>query len=71
MPQVRWHLITRIGFRFAVVYFGLFCLLFAQISFAFAGIVGRWLPQSAVAWQLYALDPVLHCSASSSRIRAR
>lgn len=55
----RWSGVTKIAFRFSFVYFGLFCLLFAQITFAFAGIVGRWLPERAVMWQMTLLEPVL------------
>ena len=33
-----WRLGTRIAFRFCVVYFGLFCLTFAQITFALFGM---------------------------------
>ncbi|MFE3443882.1 DoxX family protein [Nocardia sp. NPDC059180] len=54
-----WHPVTRVAFRFCVVYFGLFCLLFAQIMFAFTGIVGRWLPDLAIIWQMKLLAPVL------------
>jgi hypothetical protein len=54
-----WPGVTKIAFRFCFLYFGLFCLVFAQITFAFLGIVGRWLPESAVMWQMALLDPVL------------
>ncbi|GAB7068219.1 DoxX family protein [Mycobacterium hodleri] len=53
-----WSLATRIAFRFCVVYFGLFCLTFAQITFAYAGVVARLLPDGAVIWQMVALEPV-------------
>ncbi|MEX3651059.1 DoxX family protein, partial [Mycolicibacterium porcinum] len=43
-----WPEVTKIAFRFCFLYFGLFCLLFAQITFAFLGIVGHWLPDRAV-----------------------
>jgi uncharacterized membrane protein YphA (DoxX/SURF4 family) len=56
--QQPWHPATRIAFRFCFVYFGLFCLLFAQITFVFTGIVGRWLPDHAVIWQMIALEPL-------------
>ncbi|MGV9802664.1 DoxX family protein [Mycobacterium sp. NPDC003449] len=58
-PATPWGPVTKIAFRFCFVYFGLFCLMFAQIVFAFTGIAGLWLPQDAVLWQLMALDPVL------------
>ncbi|MDV3129406.1 DoxX family protein [Mycobacterium sp. 21AC1] len=54
-----WSMVTKIAFRFCFVYFGVFCLAFAQITFAFLGIVGTWLPQEAVMWQMVTLDPVL------------
>ncbi|MBU9763231.1 DoxX family protein [Mycobacterium sp. TNTM28] len=50
---------TKIAFRFCFLYFGLFCLLFAQITFAFLGVAGSWLPELAVLWQMTQLDPVL------------
>lgn len=53
-----WHPMTRIAFRFAVLYLGLFCLWFAQITFAFAGVLMRWLPDGAVMWQMLLTDPV-------------
>ncbi|WP_036391903.1 MULTISPECIES: hypothetical protein [Mycolicibacterium] len=54
-----WPEVTKIAFRFCFLYFGLFCLLFAQITFAFLGIVGHWLPDRAVMWQMTALGPVI------------
>ena len=53
-----WRLPTRVAFRFCVVYLGLFCLTFAQITFAFTGVVSRWLPDHAVLWQMLALEPI-------------
>ncbi|NEW36914.1 DoxX family protein, partial [Nocardia cyriacigeorgica] len=50
---------TRIAFRFCVIYFGLFCLLFTQIMFAFTGILGQWLPDRAILWQMEVLAPAL------------
>jgi hypothetical protein len=57
--HTRWRLPTRVVFRFCVVYFGVFCLTFAQITFAYTGVFGRWLPDWAVLWQMVALDPIL------------
>jgi uncharacterized membrane protein YphA (DoxX/SURF4 family) len=57
--QSRWSAVTRIAFRFCFVYFGLFCLWFAQITYVFTGPVGRWLPDDAIMWQMMALDPVI------------
>lgn len=54
-----WPEVTKIAFRFCFLYFGLFCLLFAQITFAFLGIVGHWLPERAVMWQMTALGPAV------------
>ena len=54
-----WHLMTRVAFRFCVVYFGLFCLLFAQIVFVYAGVLTRILPADAVIWQLTLIEPAL------------
>jgi hypothetical protein len=53
-----WHPLLRVAFRFCVIYFGLFCLWFAQITFVFTGVVGRWLPDQAIMWQMVALEPV-------------
>ncbi|MEV6321687.1 DoxX family protein [Nocardia sp. NPDC051787] len=53
-----WRLPTRIGFRFVFAYLLLFCVLFAQILFAFTGIVGKWLPESAILWQMRATSPL-------------
>lgn len=52
-----WSLGTRIVFRFCVVYFGLFCLTFAQITFVYVGVLARWLPDGAVIWQMVAIEP--------------
>ncbi|WP_280497144.1 DoxX family protein [Nocardia asiatica] len=54
-----WSLPTRIAFRFVFAYLGLFCVLMAQILFVFTGIVSKWLPESAVIWQLRATGPLL------------
>lgn len=54
-----WPGVTKIAFRFCFLYFGLFCLLFAQITFAFLGIVGQWLPDRAVMWQMTVLGPAV------------
>ena len=31
---------------------------FAQITFVFTGVIGRWLPDEAIMWQILALEPV-------------
>ncbi len=48
---------TRVAFRFCLLYFGLFCLWFAQITYAFAGILALWLPAGAVMWQMLLTAP--------------
>ena len=52
-----WHPVTRVAFRFCFLYFGLFCLWFAQITFAFAGVLALWLPAGAVIWQMTLTAP--------------
>ncbi|MEU6830226.1 DoxX family protein [Nocardia beijingensis] len=54
-----WSLPARVAFRFAFAYFGLFCLLFAQILFVFTGIMSKWLPEGAVIWQMRATGPLV------------
>lgn len=56
---VRWTPLTRVAFRFTFLYFGLFCLIYPQIVFAFTGWFGRWLDADAVLWQPRLLRPVL------------
>jgi hypothetical protein len=58
-PPRPWHPVTRIGFRFCVAYFGLFCLTFAQITFVYTGVLGRRFPDRAVLWQMVQLDPLI------------
>jgi hypothetical protein len=53
-----WHPVTRVAFRFCFLYFGVFGLWFAQITFTFAGILGLWLPSGAVMWQMSLTAPV-------------
>jgi hypothetical protein len=53
-----WRFATRVAFRFCVTYFGLFCLLYAQVMFVFTGVLGWWLPHGAIMWQMSALAPV-------------
>lgn len=54
-----WKPLTRLAFRFTFLYFGLFCLIYPQIVFAFTGWFGRWLDADAVLWQPRLLRPVL------------
>ncbi|WP_431969313.1 DoxX family protein [Nocardia sp. bgisy134] len=54
----RWSLPARIGFRFCFAYLLLFCLTFAQILFVFTGVAMRWLPESAIRWQMDVVEPV-------------
>ncbi|WP_433759991.1 DoxX family protein [Nocardia sp. CA-135398] len=58
-PPPRWNPLTRITFRFSFGYFGLFCLLFTQIPFAFAGLFAESLPDDAVLWEFRALRPII------------
>jgi hypothetical protein len=53
-----WLLVTRVAFRFCVVYFGLFCLLYVQIMLVVAGVFSAVLPPEAASWQMSALGPV-------------
>jgi hypothetical protein len=53
-----WRVGTRVAFRFCVIYFGLFCLTFAQITFVFTGVLAQWLPGGAVIWQMRAIEPL-------------
>jgi hypothetical protein len=53
-----WRLLTRVAFRFGVAYFGVFCLLFVQITFVFTGVLGWALPREAAMWQMSALGPL-------------
>lgn len=55
----RWNPLTRIAFRFSFLYFGLFCLLFTQIPFAFVGLLADSLPDSAVLWEFRTISPVV------------
>jgi hypothetical protein len=57
-PLEGWRFLTRVAFRFCVVYFGLFCLLFMQIMVVFTGVLGAVLPPGAAVWQMTALEPV-------------
>jgi hypothetical protein len=54
----RWHPLTRVAFRFCVAYFGVFCLLYIEITFVFIGVVVWMLPDGAFWWQMNALGPV-------------
>ncbi|GAB2636122.1 DoxX family protein [Nocardia goodfellowii] len=57
-PGAPWHPLARLGFRFCVAYFGLFCAIFAQILFVFAGIAVSVLPDDAVQWQMKKVAPL-------------
>jgi hypothetical protein len=56
--EAPWRPWTRGAFRFGVVYLGLFCLVFAQITYVFLGPVTHWLPDLAALWQMMLLAPV-------------
>jgi hypothetical protein len=53
-----WRLGKQVAFRFCVVYFGFFCLLYVQIMFVFCGVFGAKLPSNATVWQMSTLAPV-------------
>ncbi|MGE0216486.1 DoxX family protein [Mycolicibacterium sp.] len=55
-PPHPWHPVSRVVFRFCFVYFGLFCLVFAQIMFVYTGIFRLWLPDLAVMWQMILIE---------------
>lgn len=55
----RWNPFTRLAFRFAFLYFGLFCLLYPQVIFAFTGWFANRLDTEAVVWQPRLLRPIL------------
>nr|WP_280261988.1 DoxX family protein [Nocardia wallacei] len=57
--RAQWNPLTRIGFRFCVLYFGLFCLLIPPIVFVLTGPLGRRLGYDAQFWHIRALQPVL------------
>lgn len=57
--SARWNPLARIAFRFCFVYFGLFCLLFSQIPFAFAGLLVDSLPDNAALWEFRVMSPVI------------
>jgi hypothetical protein len=60
VEKTRWSVATRIAFRFCFVYFGLFCLG-TQIFFTLLGVVGAFLPETAVRWIL--MRPILDWAA--------
>ncbi|WP_040810260.1 hypothetical protein [Nocardia concava] len=51
-----WKPLTRMAFRFCVAYFGLLCVLFAQILVVFAGPLFPLLAADAVGGQMDSLD---------------
>ncbi|MFW0785325.1 DoxX family protein [Gordonia sp. CPCC 206044] len=55
----RWHPMTTIAFRFGYAYLLAFCLLFAQITFVFAGFIAHLLPDNAIMWQMLAVEPIV------------
>lgn len=55
--EAYWSTPVRIAFRFCVVYFGLYCVLYSEFLFALLGSVGRWIRGGA--WPTsFVLDPV-------------
>lgn len=59
MPREPWNRGVAVLFRFAFVYFGLFCLTFAQILFVYTGIFSVSLPDQAAIWQMILAEPAL------------
>lgn len=53
-----WRPLTRVAFRFCVVYFGLFCLLLTQIPFALLGVVGRVIGGQFALSAMSLLNPI-------------
>jgi hypothetical protein len=53
-----WGLWARVAFRFCVVYFALFCVLYAEIMSVFTGVFRWWLPDGVIWWQMSTLAPV-------------
>ncbi|ONM46184.1 DoxX family protein [Nocardia donostiensis] len=59
-PEIpRWHPLTRVALRFAIVYFGLFCLMLGQTIMVFLGIAHQWLPDQVMMWPLETVEPAL------------
>ncbi|WP_405491841.1 DoxX family protein [Nocardia sp. NBC_00511] len=54
-----WNPIGRLLFRFAFLYFGLFCVFYPQPVFAFLGPVTNWLPDSWVLGYVTMSEPVV------------
>ncbi|WP_458687811.1 DoxX family protein [Nocardia tengchongensis] len=42
-----WRTSTRILFRFACLYFGLFCVFYPQPIYAFLGVIQEWMPDNS------------------------
>jgi hypothetical protein len=57
---VVWNPFTRIVFRFVFLYFGLFCLLYPQITIVVTGWFSRWLGFDEAVWQVRLLQPLLN-----------
>jgi len=53
-----WRFLTRVAFRFCVLYVGLFCVLFPQILYVLTGAVSAAFPARTSMWQMIALAPV-------------
>lgn len=49
---------SMVAFRFAVVYFGPYCLLTTYIPFALLGIAGRWIREYPGPWNIPFTDPL-------------
>lgn len=58
-PPTVWNPLARLGFRFVVAYFTLFCLIYPQMVFAFLGPIVQWLPDDAIFWVVTLPSPVV------------
>ncbi len=51
-----WHPMTRIAFRFCVIYFGVYCVLSTTIPFALFGVLGKWFRSHGGPWVVSLTD---------------
>ncbi|MFK0149892.1 DoxX family protein [Streptomyces griseus] len=55
----RWHPVTRVAFRFGLVYVALFFLTEMRIGYPLLGVFGDELPTGALTWQYHLVEPVV------------
>ncbi|MEC3916286.1 DoxX family protein [Nocardia sp. CDC160] len=58
--RTSWKPLTRIAFRFCLLYFGAICLFIPPIVFVPTGWLGFWLGHDAAYWPVRAVQPVLN-----------